>query len=60
MTTVLALSLNNDFRQKMHQAIKHASEEILQCHMTIINSTEGHIIVGHEPFFKKNEKTKIR
>lgn len=50
MTTILALTQNNHSQRKLHTAIKHASEEIFQCHINITTSIDGHVFVGHKPF----------
>jgi len=43
----------HDQQNKLTNTIKQTSEELLNCRLNIITSTDGHVHVTIEEFFKK-------
>jgi len=53
VTSVLSLVFPEKTPQQLSSIMNPASEELLQCHLNILKSVDGHIFVGKEPFKRK-------
>jgi len=56
VTSILAMMTHPEQQSKLNNVIKQTFEELLQCRLNIITSTDGHVHVTMENFNKKETR----